>query len=213
MNCFRKTILECVETMRSDDFEGLCESHGNRSKKKKGGSQKDSGRPSSGHSDRPKRITFDNSPTPVGPNAEQNFASLRQTLSHGNRLSQGKLLRSLVWCLCEEEMENLDDTRYFCRGTGINGILRVANHRGHANEFARRKEWTGNYGIVANMSWRRFAEDKRVDYKEEVYMPQDMTSENEIGIVDGIVNWMRTGQYTGPDGCQTNVSVCSVACP
>lgn len=204
----RLLLKECLDELRSDDSVELTEAHNNRRKEKKR-TRGDSGRPLSGHSDRPRAHNSERSPTRVGLNAEQNLASLRQSLSQGRRLSQGQMLKELVRCLGGEEMDNYDDTRYYRRASIGTGLLRVGDHRGHADEFAKRGEWTGNYGIDINLpwSWRRFREDKRVDYKEEVYMPQDMTAENEIKIVDGVVNWIRTGVYTGPAGWETNISV------
>jgi len=187
----RLLLKECLDELRSDDSVELTEAHNNRRKEKKR-TRGDSGRPLSGHSDRPRAHNSERSPTRVGLNAEQNLASLRQSLSQGRRLSQGQMLKELVRCLGGEEMDNYDDTRYYRRASIGTGLLRVGDHRGHADEFAKRGEWTGNYGIDINLpwSWRRFREDKRVDYKEEVYMPQDMTAENEIKIVDGVVNWI-----------------------
>ena len=204
----RLLLKECLDELRSDDSVELTEAHKNRRKSKKR-TQGDSGRPLSGHSDRPREHNPKRSPTPVDPNAEQNLASLRQSLSQGRRLSQGQMLKELVMCLGGPVMENYDNTRYYYRGSKGSGLLRIGDHRANANEFAHRGEWTGNYGIDINLpwSWKRFREDKRVDYKEEVYMPQDMTAENEIKMVDGVVNWIRTGVYTGPAGWETNLSV------
>ena len=81
-------------------------------------------------------------------------------------------MKKLVGCLGGPELVNYDDTRYYSRPNG-GGLLRIANHRGSADEFAVRKEWFGNYGIVFLFpnSWKRFRKDRRVDYREEVYMP------------------------------------------
>lgn len=81
-------------------------------------------------------------------------------------------MRGLSLCLCGQTWENLDVTKYFKNPSG-NGILRIANHHGSANEFAIRDEWTGNYGIVFLFKGtaKKFRVDGRVDYKEEVYFP------------------------------------------
>ena len=108
-------------------------------------------------------------------------------------------MRKISFCLCGEDWGNLDITKYFKR-PNISGILRVSNHHGNANEFAEREEWTGNFGLVFlfKNTLRRFRVDNRVDYAEEVYLPQDMIQDKELSIVDGLIKWVNGDDFIGP---------------
>ena len=78
--------------------------------------------------------------------------------------------------------------------------LRMANHRATVNEFARREEWENNTGIVLKMSDKPLIPDSRVDYIEYVFLPPLLIQEKKQDIVLGIIDWVKTGNYSGPIG-------------
>ena len=195
----------------------LCESEDmllDEQKKKTNGN---SGRPLLGHSNRPrgegKSPTCPRAhnptrlPTKIDPSAEQNLQLLKNSISQGHRLSQGEMIKELVKCLEKSEITNFDETKYYSRESGY-GILRIANHRGNADEFAIRNEWSNNYGIVFlfKNALKRFRKDDRVDYKEQVFLPQNMVVDTEVQIINGILNWINGGECTAPKGWETNIS-------
>ena len=84
---------------------------------------------------------------------------------------------------------------------GKNYVLRVANHHANANNSIRHPK--RNTSIVIKLmkrgdDWKniRFKKNKNVDLVEFVYNPENITPEIMQGIIDGIQNWIKTGEYT-----------------
>lgn len=84
---------------------------------------------------------------------------------------------------------------------GKNYVLRVANHHANANNSIRHSK--RNTSIVIKLmkrgdDWKniRFKKNKNVDLVEFVYNPENITPEIMQGIIDGIQNWIKTGEYT-----------------
>lgn len=85
--------------------------------------------------------------------------------------------------------------------TKINGqkhVLRVSDHNANAFQYIRGKDKKAQKTSIviklANKS--KFKKSNKVDLVEFVYDPANMTTEKMQGIIDGIQNWIQTGEYT-----------------
>ncbi len=86
-------------------------------------------------------------------------------------------------------------SEYFNLGGGVS--LRVADHQGDAETFARHNHPNDNYGIVIKLSPHRFKDKDGVDYLEYVYYPDKMTdAERQKEIVDGLRGFVETGDFS-----------------
>ncbi len=208
----RLLLQECLDELRSDDSVELTEAHNNRRKDKKIRGTR--GSVPARHS-RHLEPNLEDAPlvppTPVDPNAEQNLASLAQRLAQGEHLSPVNFLREVCEALgyVEKQVDesgnpkklNPNHSVYFVNQlNGREFHLRMANHRATVNEFARREEWENNTGIVLKMSDKPLIPDSRVDYIEYVFLPPLLIQEKKQDIVLGIIDWVKTGNYSGPIG-------------
>ena len=74
-------------------------------------------------------------------------------------------------------------------------VLRISSH--HANAYNARWNKAGTTSIVIKlMEAPKFKKDNKVNLTEFVYDPANMTTEKMQGIIDGIKNWISTGEYT-----------------
>lgn len=208
----RLLLKECLDELRSDDSVELTEAHNNRRKdKKKRGTRGSVPARHSRHLEPNLEDAPLVPPTPVDPNAEQNLASLAQRLAQGEHLSPVNFLREVCEALgyVEKQVDesgnpkklNPNHSVYFVNQlNGREFHLRMANHRATVNEFARREEWENNTGIVLKMSDKPLIPDSRVDYIEYVFLPPLLIQEKKQDIVLGIIDWVKTGNYSGPIG-------------
>lgn len=208
----RLLLKECLDELRSDDSVELTEAHNNRRKdKKKRGTRGSVPARHSRHLEPNLEDAPLVPPTPVDPNAEQNLASLAQRLAQGEHLSPVNFLREVCEALgyVEKQVDesgnpkklNPNHSVYFVNQlNGREFHLRMANHRATVNEFARREEWENNTGIVLKMSDKPLIPDSRVDYIEYVFLPPLLIQEKKQDIVLGIIDWAKTGNYSGPIG-------------
>lgn len=106
-----------------------------------------------------------------------------------------------------QQMENVDKSIYIVfKVNGVQKVLRIANHRGAAREFADRGEFKGNFGIVIKMNEKKFQTDNRVEYKEQVFFPDKLDDSKLDQIIAGAKHFIQTGEYNGPNGDQINIS-------
>ena len=106
-----------------------------------------------------------------------------------------------------QQMNNVDKSVYIVfKINGEQKVLRIANHRGNAREFADRGEFKGNLGIVIKMDEKQFQADNRVEYKEQVFFPDKLDDSKLDQIISGAKHFIQTGEYNGPSGDQINIS-------
>jgi hypothetical protein len=79
----------------------------------------------------------------------------------------------------------------------MNYVLRVSDHHANSYQFDNSKQRKRNTSIVIKLAQKsKFKKNKNVDLAEFVYDPANMTTEKMQGIIDGIQNWIQTGEYT-----------------
>ncbi len=134
-------------------------------------------------------------------NAE-NLNKLAQTIQKNGALKPENFLLAL-----ESQMgstnENPDSSQYFKNEHDY--TLRLANHRSNARMFLLHDHATGNTSVVVKMNERKHRKDKRVEAVEFVYFPDKLNKETQLSIIEGIQNWIKTGEYN-QIAHRTNVS-------
>ena len=104
---------------------------------------------------------------------------------------------------------NPDKTQYFdiTQPDGRTLSLRTANHRATAHQYKEHGNSADEkLSIVVKMSEKPFKSNKDVELTEFVYFPDKLTAAREADIAKGIASWIRSGNYTGPEADQVNVS-------
>lgn len=88
-----------------------------------------------------------------------------------------------------------DHSRYYDLGNGVR--LRIADHQGDANTFARFGHPGNNYGIVIKLSRSRFKDKDGVDYLEYVYYGDRIVGAGrQKEIVDGLRTFVESGDLS-----------------
>ncbi|MDY2622932.1 MAG: LPD1 domain-containing protein [Alloprevotella sp.] len=88
-----------------------------------------------------------------------------------------------------------DHSRYYDLGNGVS--LRIADHQGDANTFARFGHPGNNYGIVIKLSRSRFKDKDGVDYLEYVYYGDRIVGAGrQKEIVDGLRTFVESGDLS-----------------
>lgn len=76
-----------------------------------------------------------------------------------------------------------DKSRYY--DLGRNTTIRISDHQGNADTFARRNKTGDNYGIVIKLSPSLFKHKENVDYIEYVYFPDHIAeAKRQLEVVD-----------------------------
>ena len=144
--------------------------------------------------DRSSGVPAPTTPIQIAPNAGAQLASLGKKITQGRALRPVQFLRSLASAL-GAKWDDTGTTLYFRNtATGTNMTLRLADHRGNARNFADAGEFTDNFGIVVKLSEKRFHADARVEYREEVFVPDKLTAQSEAAIARGLADWVQTGR-------------------
>lgn len=88
-----------------------------------------------------------------------------------------------------------EHSRYYDLGNGVS--LRIADHQGDANTFARFGHPEDNFGIVIKLSRSRFKDKDGVDYLEYVYYGDRVDGRRrQMEIVDGLRAFVETGDLS-----------------
>ena len=74
--------------------------------------------------------------------------------------------------------------------------IRISDHSANAENFAERGSTEENYGLVVKLSPHRFRSSENVDYLEYMYYPDKLTQERQKEIVDGLKDFLQTGDYS-----------------
>ena len=74
--------------------------------------------------------------------------------------------------------------------------IRISDHSANAENFAERGSTGENYGLVVKLSPHRFRSSENVDYLEYMYYPDKLTQERQKEIVDGLKDFLQTGDYS-----------------
>ena len=74
--------------------------------------------------------------------------------------------------------------------------IRISDHSANAENFAERGSTEENYGLVVKLSPHRFRSSENVDYLEYMYYPDKLTQERQKEIVDGLRDFLQTGDYS-----------------
>ena len=90
--------------------------------------------------------------------------------------------------------QSTDRSMYYDLGGGVS--LRVSDHQGNADTFARVGHPNDNYGIVIKLSRSRFKERDGVDYLEYVYYGDRIgDADRQSEIVEGLRDFLSTGDF------------------
>lgn len=84
---------------------------------------------------------------------------------------------------------------------GKNYVMRISNHHTNANTSLRHPQRNTSIVIKLMKKWDdgktiKFKKNNKVNLAEFVYDPANLDSDKMRGIIDGIQNWMQTGEYT-----------------
>ena len=143
----------------------------------------------------------------VDRNAERskNLINILQKIEGKNGLGAHELLHEIGVAL-GSKAKSTDRSLYFDLGDGR--TLRLANHQGDANTFARNGKKGENYGVVIKLSNSRFKSRGDVDYAEFVYYGDKIVDgERQKALVNGIERFVRTGDVDAmpmPDKLNTS---------
>ena len=74
--------------------------------------------------------------------------------------------------------------------------IRISDHSANAENFSERGSTGENYGLVVKLSPHRFRSSENVDYLEYTYYPDKLTQERQKEIVDGLKDFLQTGDYS-----------------
>ena len=88
---------------------------------------------------------------------------------------------------------NADSSQYF--RNDIDYTLRLSNHRANDRMFLLHDHITGNTSLVVKMNERKHRGDRRVEAVEYVYFPDKLNQQTQLNIIEGIQNWIKTGEY------------------
>ena len=95
----------------------------------------------------------------------------------------------------EGKTRSTQKSEYHELGNGI--TLRITDHQGNAGTFAKRNNYTDNYGIVIKISKSRFKDNPDVDYIEYVYFPDKLTdASRQKEIIKGLRAFVEMGDFS-----------------
>ena len=139
----------------------------------------------------------------IGNNSERSkrLSDLSLEISKTGALGSHQLLHGLNVALDlsvttkEGGRMSTDRSRYYDLGGGVS--LRVSDHQGNADTFARVGHPVDNYGIVIKLSRSRFKDKDGVDYLEYVYYGDRVDGRRrQMEIVDGLRAFVETGDFS-----------------
>ena len=139
----------------------------------------------------------------IGNNSERSkrLSDLSLEISKTGALGSHQLLHGLNVALDlsvttkEGGRMSTDRSRYYDLGSGVS--LRVSDHQGNADTFARVGHPVDNYGIVIKLSRSRFKDKDGVDYLEYVYYGDRVDGRRrQMEIVDGLRAFVETGDFS-----------------
>lgn len=128
----------------------------------------------------------------INSDKEKRLKDLLPKISENGSLGAHELLHELAVAMGSND-GSTDKSLYFDLGDGR--TLRLSNHQGNADTFARNGELRGNYGIVVKLSNSRFKSRDDVDYAEFVYFGDRIKdAERQKALVKGLEAFVRTGE-------------------
>ena len=132
----------------------------------------------------------------------ENLNDLAKTIQKDGALKPEKFLLALEAELGSKN-QNPDSSQYF--KNNIDYTLRLSNHRANARMYLLHDHATGNTSVVVKMNERGSKKNKNVEAVEFVYFPDKLDQQTQLSIIEGIQNWIKTGEYNQVAN-QTNVS-------
>lgn len=95
---------------------------------------------------------------------------------------------------------------------GRNYVMRISNHHANANTSLRHPQRNTSIVIKLMKKWDdgktiKFKKNNKVNLSEFVYDPANLDFNKMNGIIDGIQNWMQTGEYNDTNFDKRNESI------
>ena len=141
--------------------------------------------------------------TKVGKNIERinRLSRLSEKIYNSESLGRHQLLHEINIAFDTDlsteqgKTASFDKSRYY--DLGRNTTIRISDHQGNADTFARRNNTGDNYGIVIKLSPSLFKHKENVDYLEYVYFPDHIAeAKRQLEVVDGIRAFIETGDFS-----------------